>query len=145
MQLTLKRESRTDTTTIGRLWVNDEKQPQCYVLEDKDRGLSQTDTLKTIAERKVYGKTAIPAGKYEVVITYSERFKQYLPLLLGVPGFAGIRLHWGNDASASLGCLIIGTAKVNDNYVSGSRVAFAALFKRLKAVERKEKIWITIS
>ena len=35
-------------------------------------------------EQKVKGKSAIKAGVYEVILTYSVRFKRVLPILLNV-------------------------------------------------------------
>lgn len=130
MELVLVRNERTATSTIGDLFVDDEF--CCFVLEDVVR-----------TGPKVYGKTAIPAGKYEVAITFSNRFQKYLPLLLKVPDFEGIRIHSGNISSQTEGCLLPGMTKSKD-FVGDSRKAFNKLFAKMKAVEKKEKIWITI-
>ena len=58
---------------------------------------------------KVYGETAIPAGSYKMRISKSPRFGRLLPEILDVPGFSGIRIHKGNTAADSSGCLIIGS------------------------------------
>ena len=142
MELILKRQTRTDTTTIGQLFDGDKA--LCYVLEDTDRGLKQTDTLAQIIEKKIYGQTAIPAGRYEVVITYSNRFKQYMPLLLNVPGYEGIRIHPGNAPADTLGCLLPGRIKISPKRVGESKLAYGDLLKKLKSVEKKEKIWLTV-
>ena len=52
----------------------------------------------------------IPAGTYEVRITYSPKFGKNLPLLIGVPGRDGIRIHTGNKPEHSLGCILVGAA-----------------------------------
>lgn len=132
MDLALIRRWKTDESTIGELIIAGTEQPFCFVLEDKVR-----------TGPKVYGKTAIPAGKYEIVISYSNRFKKYLPLLINVPGFEGIRIHPGNTAIDTEGCLLPGFTK-GENFVGDSRKAFNALFAKMKAVEKKEKITILI-
>lgn len=142
MELLLKRKTFTDDSSIGELSINGVF--ECYTLEDKDRNLVSTMSLKTVNELKVYGGTAIPYGKYEVVISFSERFQKYLPLLVNVIGYEGIRIHEGNTSASTSGCLLPGKTK-GVNVVGGSVLAFTALFKKLKAVEKKEKIFITIT
>lgn len=141
MELKLKREIRTTKSTIGRLFVNNVY--ECYVLEDKDRGLSSTMGLKNLESLKVHGLTAIPTGRYEIAITFSNRFQKYLPLLLAVPGYEGIRIHPGNKAEDTEGCLLPGRTLGTD-FVGESKIAFEHLFAKMHAVEKTEKIFITI-
>lgn len=141
MELTLHRKIKTDISTIGEIFIDGTF--ECYSLEDCDRNLRQDMPAVEIMNKKIYGKTAIPLGRYEVVNSWSNRFKKYLPLLLNVPGYDGIRLHPGNSEQDSLGCILPGTV-YSDNFVGNSRAAFTELYKKLKAVEKKEKIFITI-
>jgi len=141
MELKLIRKERTEESTIGELSINGVH--ECFVLEDKDRGLTQSMTLEEIKAGKVHGKTAIPAGRYEVAITFSNRFQKYLPLLINVPGYEGIRIHPGNKAEHTEGCLLPGKTR-GINVVGESRKAFADLFAKLKAVEKREKVFIEI-
>ena len=141
MELLLQRFQRTDISTISKLFIDDEQ--FCFCLEDKDRGLHQDMTVQEILAIKVYGKTAIPTGKYQVVITYSNRFKKPLPLLLNVTGYEGIRIHPGNTAEQTLGCILCGTT-YDDNIVNNSREAFYELFEKIEKASKTEKIWITI-
>lgn len=129
MELTLKRVSLKDTYTIGRLFVDG--QYFCDTLEDKVR----PDGVK------VYGETAIPAGTYKVVITYSNRFKRMLPLLQNVPMFEGIRIHPGNTAVDTHGCLLVGI-NTEKGKITQSKITFEKLFKLL---EKADTIQITIS
>ena len=144
MELKLIRKYFTENSTVGELYVNDKL--YCYVLEDVDRGLDSKMGIKRIAWLKQHSKTAIPYGKYEIANTYSNRFKKYLPLLINVPGYDGIRIHPGNYADDTEGCLLPGTydPKV-PNFVGNSRVTFDALFKVLQDAEKKEKIFIEIT
>lgn len=80
---------------------------------------------------KVYGQTAIPAGTYQVVLNQSPRFKRVLPLLLNVPGFEGIRIHPGNKAEDTDGCILVGDAPAPD-WLGQSKVAFDRLFAKLR-------------
>ena len=91
----------------------------CYTLED------------VVREQKIYGKTAIPYGKYEVVITYSPRFQKNMPLLKNVPNFEGVRIHTGNTANDTEGCILVGKSKGYD-FIGGSRNAFNELMERIK-------------
>ena len=143
MELFLKREIFTDVSTIGVLSING--QFECYILEDKDRGLNSTMSLSEIEKLKVYGKTCIPYGRYEIDWTLSNRFKVYMPILLKVPGYEGIRIHKGNTEIDSLGCLLPGRKKAN-NMISESTFATNQLYNKIQtAKSRREKIFITIT
>lgn len=143
MELFLKREIFTDVSTIGVLSING--QFECYILEDKDRGLNSTMPLSEIEKLKVYGKTCIPYGRYEIDWTMSNRFKVMMPILLKVPGYEGIRIHKGNTEIDSLGCLLPGRKKAN-NMISESTFATNQLYNKIQtAKSRREKIFITIT
>nr|WP_298656335.1 DUF5675 family protein [uncultured Flavobacterium sp.] len=129
MILRLKRTDFTDVSTIGELSIDGTF--FCYVLEDKDRGLLQSDLLGAIKLKKLYGITAIPKGTYKVKLSMSNRFKRLLPEILDVKGFEGVRIHRGNTATDSLGCLILGFKKAK-NSVFESTKAELALMEVLK-------------
>lgn len=139
MELLLKRRFRGDKYTIGHLYVNGDY--YCDVLEDTDRGLSNDMSEEQIKKIKIYGKTAIPTGRYKVEVTYSPKFKRYLPILLNVKGFSGIRVHSGNTHEDTLGCLLVGFNKEKGK-VLNSRVTSDKLTALLRNC--KEEISITI-
>ena len=56
-----------------------------------------------LSKKKVYGETCIPEGTYEIKLTYSPRFKRYLPQLMDVKFFDIIKIHGGNTADSSEG------------------------------------------
>lgn len=141
MKLKVIRNEFTNESTIGELWVDGKF--FCFTLEDKDRDLLQTQPLTEIAQRKLFGRTAIPYGTYGVAMTYSGRFKRYMPQILDVPGFSGIRIHTGNSAASTDGCLLVGETKDVD-FIGSSRVAYNHLLERIKAIEQSEKISIEI-
>lgn len=134
MEIKVIRKTFSEESTIGDLLINGTF--FCYTLEDKDRRLETGGT-------KVFGVTAIPRGKYTVILSFSNRFQKYLPEILNVPGFAGIRIHTGNKASDSEGCILLGTTK-SVNSIGMSKVAFEKFMSELKKVEKKEKITIEI-
>lgn len=142
MELQLKREIFTDESTIGTLTIDGKF--ECFILEDRDRGLNDTLTLEQILRVKVYGKTCIPYGRYEVDWTMSARFKVMMPILLKVKGFDGIRIHKGNTEIHSLGCLLCGTRKKN-NMVTESTLATKNLYAKIESAKKQgQRIFITI-
>lgn len=125
MNLVLRRKPSTETCTIGELYGKDGAF-LCYVLEDVVREQEGVP----VAAWKVPGKTAIPQGRYRVTITLSKRFGKVLPLLNMVEGFDGIRIHPGNTAADTEGCLLPGMSVAQDgNSVLESRFAFAKVYK----------------
>lgn len=129
MEILVKRLICNDVCTMGEMYINGAL--QCYTLED------------VVRSYKIPGQTAIPAGRYKVVVTYSPAFDAYLPLLLNVPNFEGVRIHTGNTADHTRGCILVGGTQGN-NFVGLSRDAFKSLFKRLDQVASSEEIAITI-
>ena len=153
MKIELERRWKKATYTIGRLYVDGVY--FCNTLEDRDRGLKQTDPIATIKSRKVYGETAIPSGtygvamnvtspKYAAVSWYWQLCQGKMPRLLSVPGFEGILIHPGNTALDSLGCLLVGkNTKVGQ--LTESKATFQKLYKEMaKAVKEGEEITIVI-
>lgn len=136
MRLELKRIAKREDYTIGRLYVDGEY--FCDTLEDKVRDLTW--------EEKVYGKTAIPEGTYEVTLRIqSPRFSQkkqydfcrgYLPRLLGVPSFEGVLIHVGNTAADTEGCILVGKNTVR-GMVTDSSATFRKLYSRLSLCSGK--------
>ena len=93
---------------------------------------------------KVKGRSAIPEGRYAVVISFSPKFKQWLPILLGVPKFEGIRIHAGNTAADTEGCILIGKNR-EVGKVLDSRIWVHRLKQKIvEAKGRGEPVWITI-
>jgi hypothetical protein len=144
MEITLKRTIRKPEFTIGELKVNGNF--HSYVLEDADRGLHSGMSLSEIASIKIPAETAIPSGRYEVVLNFSNRFQKLLPLLLDVPGFSGVRIHSGNTTAHTEGCLLPGNKRnLALGEVYESRDATNRLISLINAAVKKEKVFITIS
>lgn len=98
MKLRLERLWKKSGYTVGRLYVDDKL--FCNTLEDVVRRLPE--------EKKIPGKTAIPAGTYRVIFNWSPKFGRNLPRLLNVPYFEGTLIHPGNTAEDSAGCILVG-------------------------------------
>ena len=135
MKLRVERRFLKPEYTIGRLDVDGKF--FCDTLEDRVRDLSR--------EKKIAGKTAIPAGCYEVVVNWSPRFKRRLPRLLDVPGFEGILIHRGNTPEDTAGCILVGENKMRGRVVHSTvyEIRLTALLEEVQ--QRGEKIWIEVS
>ena len=140
MELTLTRRDCGKISTLGEIQVGGVF--ECFCIEDTDR------QLETDPDAKVHGRTCIPRGKYEVIITWSNRFSKELPLLVDVPGFQGIRIHPGNTAADTEGCLLPATsyAQQGDQMVGvNSREAFRRLFAKIQtAVDAGQQVVIDV-
>ena len=141
MNLTLKRLNLTPNYTEGELYVNGVY--FCKTLEDTNRDLNKNGQFDN-NEKKVYGETCIPYGKYKVILSYSPKFKRELPEILEVPDFQGIRIHRGNKISDTLGCVLCGE-KVKNGYLSNSTPYEIKLVELLKQSNlRNEESFIEI-
>lgn len=132
MKLRLERKYKGTEYTIGDLFIDGVFYSN--ILEDTVRGLTDKNDdgdFDDKCEGKVYGKTAIPTGTYKINITYSNRFKRELPLLLNVPGFEGIRIHSGNTAEDTHGCLLPGKNDIKGK-VTKSREYTEILIDKIK-------------
>ena len=147
MELILERIAKRKTYTIGRLYirrlVDDE-----YLAGTADDYFCDTlePTWRDYAHGayKVKGRSAIPEGRYAVVISFSPKFKAWLPILLGVPKFEGIRIHAGNTAADTEGCILVGKNKLVGQVVD-SRIWLHRLKQKIvEARSRGEPVWITI-
>lgn len=129
--LTLNRRIFTNESTVGDLHFGHDF--FCNTLED------------TCRHEKIPGKTAIPAGRYEIVLAHSKRFNRSMPRLLNVPNYEGILMHWGNNAAATDGCILVGLYSPDQpNWISESRKTFARLYAELETVNAAS-LWITIA
>lgn len=148
MKLLLKRIAKKDKYTIGNLYIDGVFFSN--TIEDKDRGLDQSMTVKTIQKIKIKNETAIPTGTYNITMNVvSPRFKNKswakpyggkLPRLLNVPGFEGVLVHVGNDQNSSSGCICVGQNKVVGKVVN-STATFHSLMNKLQG---QSNITITI-
>ena len=137
MDLLLKRCLWSPEATVGILFLDGDQ--ECYTLEDCDRRLESGGD-------KIAGKTAIPRGRYRVIIDESKRFGRKMPHLLDVPGFEGVRIHCGNTAADTEGCPLVGRAVDGFKIVGGtSKPAFDRLFVKLdRALREVAEVWIEI-
>ena len=151
MELILERIAKRKTYTIGRIYIQrrvddeylagTEKEYFCDTLEPTWRDYEH-------GAYKVKGRSAIPEGRYAVVISYSPKFKQWLPILLGGPEFnrkwQGIRIHAGNTAADTEGCILVGKNR-EVGKVLDCRIWLHRLKQKIvEAKDKGEAVWITI-
>ena len=140
MKILIERKWRKEDYTIGILSVNGVR--LCNTLED------------AVRSEKVYGKTAIPAGTYRVLMnTVSPRFqdrawaKPYggiVPRLRNVPDFQGVLIHPGNTAADTDGCILVGDNTIKGQLTNSTNRFYQLMGKLLAAALAGEAIDITI-
>ena len=147
MELILERIAKRKSYTIGRLYIQKLVPEEYRTYECKEYFC---DTLEPTwrdyknGAYKVKGRSAIPEGRYAVVISWSPKMKQWLPILLGVPKFEGIRIHVGNTAKDTEGCILVGKNKLVGQLVD-SRIWLHRLKKKIvEAKDKGEAVWLTI-
>ena len=138
MRLLVRREPSAGGATIGQLTIDGQIGRLAWTLEDQVREIPGGP----VSDWKIPKETAIPVGEYRVVITMSNRFKRRMPILLGVEGFTGIRIHSGNTAEDTEGCLLVGLTRMGAA-VYQSRAAFAKLYDLLEE-QLLAGEWITL-
>ena len=147
MELILKRIAKRKTYTIGRMYIRQQVMDE-YLPGYEDHYFC--DTLEPTwrdyehGAYKVKGKSAIPEGRYAVVISYSPRFKQWLPILLGVPKFEGIRIHAGNTAKDTEGCILVGQNREVGKVLDSRKWLYELKQRIVEAKDKGEAVWITI-
>ena len=156
MELILNRIAKRKDYTIGRLSLTPDPsplgrgEPEASPLGGGLEGAYICDTLEPTwrdykhGGRKVRGCSAIPEGRYPVVITYSPKMKQWLPRLVNVPMFSGIRIHAGNTARDTQGCILVGQ-NLKKGMVLNSRIWLKRLKDKIvEAKDKGEAVWITV-
>lgn len=139
--LCLERRFKKADYTIGKLFVNG--MYFCDTCEDTDRGLYQGMTVAEVKAIKIAGKTAIPCGTYEITMTHSPRFDKVLPLLNGVTGYDGVRIHSGNTAKDTEGCILPGKNTIKGG-VANSKDTCDKLFPIISNGLKQGRVFITI-
>ena len=133
MDIHIKRHWYTETSSSGMIVID---------------GMTEGFTLEDCARPdgvKIAGKTCIQPGEYPLVVDMSNRFQRLMPHVLNVPFFTGIRIHMGNDALDTEGCILVG-AERGYNAIWGSKVAFDRIFDKIKtAFDKGETITLTVT
>jgi hypothetical protein len=137
MEIQVRRFAFKESYTIGRMSIDNEF--FCNTLEDVVRDLKDYDHDGKW-DNKIYGETAIPCGRYQVVVTYSPKFGKRLPELLSVPGFMNIRIHAGADAKHTEGCILVGENKQKGRLINGGYYQN----KLVEMIDDQDRVFITI-
>ena len=158
MTITLKRIYKKGAFTLGALQIQTESNRE-FLMNRYFCDTLEPHAIDWRREEKIAGKTAIPTGRYKVVMSYSSTYKRRMPYLLNVPHFTGIMIHTGNTADDTRGCILVGKAvrpqKPEEESSTGkatvigrltdSRVTFNKLYEIIKeAMKKGETVEIVV-
>ena len=162
MELVLTRIAKRMTYTIGKLYIVEKVDDEylagskevyfCDTLEptvlELKTSVSKEAVLRSPAKAESLKPFAIPEGRYAVVITWSPKFKIWLPVLLGGPDFnrlfKGIRIHMGNTAADTAGCILVGRNQMVGKVLESRKWLYELKQKIVEAKDKGEAVWITI-
>lgn len=136
MLIEVDRRYKKEAYTIGIMRLNGEY--FCETLEDRVREIAKDGS------GKIKGVTAIPAGRYRVLMTMSPKFRRVLPYLVNVPHFEGIRIHSGNTAADTEGCILVGKNKAKGKVLESRKTERELVDILLAAQAAGDEIWIDI-
>ena len=142
MKVKVRRRYLGPEYTIGSLYIDERY--ICDTIEDKVRDFNKDGDLNDPGEQKVYGRTAIPYGTYAMDLTMSPKFTRLLPLIMDVPHFTGIRIHRGNSAEDSAGCILPGENKIKGRVIHSTEYEVLIVKEMMKAIRYGRTISITI-
>ena len=136
MELLVNRDVFTEDASLGRMlrdgvWFG-------YTCEDKDRKLEDDNA-------KVQNETAIPRGRYKVILSFSPHFQRVMPELLDVPDFSGVRIHGGNGPADTEGCILLGRVRTADGCENCAERVTTLISVLQMAEDNGEETWITVS
>jgi hypothetical protein len=162
MELVLTRIAKRKAYTIGRLSIIERIDDQylagekeayfCDTLEPTALELKTTllkeDVFRSPTKAQTLKPFAIPEGRYAVVITWSPKFKMWLPLLLGGPDFnhlfKGIRIHMGNTVKDTQGCILVGRNQRVGEVLESRKWLYELKQKIIETKAKGEAVWLTI-
>lgn len=145
MNIFIEEIGTTPNSTGSQLFVDG--RPFCFVVEDGHR------------DKKVYGETRIPGGRYQIIPRYEGSFfekyrrehgHKFSIQIANVPGFEFILIHIGNTIADTKGCLLvnrnIGIQTTPRDYKgTDSTSVYKLLYSLIEAAfERNEEVWIEI-
>ena len=116
----------------------------CNTMEPTARKLTSRMPQTVIRRHKIIGKTAIPTGRYRILITRSRRFGRWLPLLLNVKGFEGIRIHAGNKPEDTWGCILLGFNRRKGYVLDSTRCVLTLVKMMTEAIAKGEKVFVEV-
>lgn len=137
-------KGRENRRTRGRMLIDG--RPLISVLEDEVR-IDDPSTPQNEGA-KIKGRTAIPAGRYQIKLTYSPKFGRIMPEIVCVPNYTGIRVHSGHDETHTEGCLLTaGGFDPEGDIIGGSSRPAQAKFEAaiVPRLQAGEECWIDIT
>lgn len=138
-ELLLVRDKYSEQTTLGKLYI-----------EGKYFGETLEDTVRATGV-KVIHHTAIPSGRYQLLVTHSSRFKRDMVLISNQKDlalmnngirFTGIRMHGGNTHVNTSGCPLVAKNRINDTTIQGTLEK--PLTAKVKELLKQGEVFITV-